>query len=85
VGRDGVSFTDVFVSAKNELFFRTGLDTPNQLEFAEQIKVCVKSNSKPAGSKHPAIAASVCPSGQIRHALFVLRLPSSKFSPRQSV
>jgi hypothetical protein len=57
-----VIFTDVLIGVKNEIFFRRDLDTPNQLEFARQIKIYVKSNSRPASSKHAAIAAPDCPS-----------------------
>jgi hypothetical protein len=52
-----VIFTGVLIGAKNELFFRRGLDTPNQLEFVQKIKVYVKSNFMPAGSMRTAIAA----------------------------
>jgi hypothetical protein len=43
---------------RNDLFLRRGLDTPNQLEFAEQINFYVKSNSRLAGSMREAIAAA---------------------------
>jgi hypothetical protein len=57
VRRDGAGFTNVLIGLRNELFLHEGLDTPNQLEFAEQIKVCVKSNSGPTGGMRMAIAA----------------------------
>jgi hypothetical protein len=63
-----VGFTGVSIGAKNEIFFQERLDTPNQFEFALQIKVYVKSNSGPAGSKHAAIAARDCPSGKSMRA-----------------
>jgi hypothetical protein len=63
--RDGVGFTDVVIGPGNELFFQGGLDDPNQLEFAEQIKFCVKSNFTPAGGMCMAIAAHDLPVGQI--------------------
>jgi hypothetical protein len=49
----------------NELFLQEGLDTPNQLEFARQIKIYVKSNFTPAGSMRSAIAAPDSPVAQI--------------------
>jgi hypothetical protein len=52
-----VGFTNVSIGRRNELFFQEGLDDPNQFEFARQISVYVKSNCRPAGSKHAAIAA----------------------------
>ncbi|WP_213738270.1 hypothetical protein [Bradyrhizobium sp. dw_411] len=55
--RDGAGFTDVLIGLKNDLFFREGLDDPNQVEFVWQIKFCVKSNFRPAGSIRLAIAA----------------------------
>jgi hypothetical protein len=53
-----VGSKDVSSGVRNDLFLRGGLDTPNQLEFAAQIKVYVKSNLGPAGSMRKAIAAS---------------------------
>jgi len=52
------------IGLKNELFLRGGLDTPNQLEFAEQIKFYVQSNSKLACSMRKAIATPDLPSGK---------------------
>jgi hypothetical protein len=65
VRRDGAGFTDVVRGVRNDLFLRGGLDTPNQTDFAEQIKFCVKSNSWPANSMGLAFAARDCPSPQI--------------------
>ncbi len=45
--------------------FRRGLDDPNQFEFVWQIKFCVKSNFRRAGSRCIAIAARDLPVGQI--------------------
>jgi hypothetical protein len=63
--RDGAGFTDVLIGPRNELFLRGGLDDPNQLEFARQILVYVKSNFTPAGGMCTAIAARDLPVGQI--------------------
>jgi hypothetical protein len=60
-----VGFTGVSISAKNEIFFRRGLDHPNQLEFVREISIYVKSNSRPAGRMREAIAAPDLPVGQI--------------------
>jgi hypothetical protein len=46
---------------RNDLFLRGGLDTPNQIEFAEQIKFCVKSHFGLACSMRSAIAAPDLP------------------------
>jgi hypothetical protein len=59
-----VSSKAVSTGLKNELFFLTGLDNPNQFEFVRQISFYVKSNSMPAGGMHAAIAARDCPSGK---------------------
>jgi hypothetical protein len=67
--RDGAGFTDVLIGLRNELFLRRGLDHPNQLECAEQIKFCVKSNSGLAGSMCIAIAARDLPVGKISGAV----------------
>jgi hypothetical protein len=56
-----VGFRDVSIGRRNELFLLEGLDTPNQLEFVRQIKVYVKSNSRPAGGTREAIAAPDLP------------------------
>jgi hypothetical protein len=56
--RDGAGSKDVSIGVRNDLFLRRGLDTPNQLEFAEQINFYVKSNSRLAGSMREAIAAA---------------------------
>ena len=58
-------FTGVLIGAKNEIFLQEGLDTPNQFEFVQKIKVYVKSNFMPAGSMRTAIAAPDLPVGQI--------------------
>jgi hypothetical protein len=50
---------------KNDLFLREGLDTPNQLEFARQIKVYVKSNFRRRGGMRTAIAVGNLPVRQI--------------------
>ena len=55
-----MGFTDVSINAKNEIFFRRGLDDPNQLEFAREISVYVKSNFWPGGWMRAAIAARDC-------------------------
>jgi hypothetical protein len=55
--RDSVDSRDVSISRRNELFFRRGLDDPNQLEFVCEISIYVKSNFRPAGSMCMAIAA----------------------------
>jgi hypothetical protein len=65
VRRDGAGFKDVSINGRNELFLPGGLDTPNQLEFAWQIKVYVKSNLGPTGSIRSAIAARDLPVVQI--------------------
>ncbi len=52
---------EVSIGVRNKLFLQEGLDTPNQLEFAEQINIYVKSNSRPAGSTSIAIAARDLP------------------------
>jgi hypothetical protein len=65
VRRDGAGFTNVLIGVRNELFLREGLDTPNQIEFAEQIKFYVKSNLGPADSTRSAIAARDLPVRQI--------------------
>jgi hypothetical protein len=57
------------IGLRNEIFFRRGLDTPNQFEFAEQIKVYVKSNFGHARSMRTAIAAHDLPVGQISGAV----------------
>jgi|ERR1700722_3892522 hypothetical protein len=55
----------MFLSAgEAEYFFRRGLDDPNQVEFARQIEVYVRSNFEPAGSLRTAIAAADLPVGQ---------------------
>jgi hypothetical protein len=46
-----VGFTGVSIGAKNEIFFQEGLDTPNQFEFARQIKVCVKIEFRARGQQ----------------------------------
>jgi hypothetical protein len=45
------------IVGRNDLFLREGLDTPNQVEFAEQIKFFVKSNFVLPDSMRSAIAA----------------------------
>jgi hypothetical protein len=56
-----VGFKDVSIRLRNELFLQEGLDDPNQLEFARQISIYVKSNFRPAGSMRAAIAAPDLP------------------------
>ena len=69
-----MGFTNVFIGLRNELFLQEGLDDPNQLEFARQISIYAKSNFRPAGSMHEAIAAPDCPSGQISGAAAAAQL-----------
>jgi hypothetical protein len=52
-----VGFTGVSISMKNELFLQGGLDDPNQLEFVQKIRFCVKSNSRPMGRSRGACDA----------------------------
>jgi hypothetical protein len=47
--RDGVGSKGVSISRRNELFLRTGLDSPNQIESVQEITVQVYAISRVCG------------------------------------